>query len=167
MTKAISEQFKAVIENAANEMKKLNKMEANTANAEKIDHNNLIVINFHRKEKKEAKTIKKEENVRFLMYKVVKGEKSCKVWYSYSNYEHKGVQKEYIKIYEEGYSNNLNEIFPNVVNNSDSMTDYFEKSRVTIEKDSPYWEKAFEMVEKHNEKNRKRHEKRMAKYKQA
>lgn len=110
-------------------------------------------------EQKKKEVKKKTTPVRFLMFKVTNGVDTCKVWYSYNNYEFEGERVEYIGINAANYGYELNKIFPDAVNNTDSMIDYFDKSSVRITKDSPHWAAAMAIVEKHNEKRRKRREK--------
>lgn len=158
----MTDQFKKVIADAAEEMNKLNAMDVSEPT--KIDHSNLTVITCGEVEEPKQEEVKKVSPVRFLMYKVTNGIDSCKVWYSESDYEYNGERVQHITVYEKGYSRNLHEIFPGAQNESDAMTDYFEESRYVITPDSPYWNDAKAIVEKINAKAQARREKRMAKY---
>jgi len=69
------------------------------------------------------------------------GEKA-KVFYSLNN---RIDGRECVTLYEKEYKRNLQKVFDSgVKNDSDSMTDYFETSRITFFKDSPFYEKAKE-----------------------
>ena len=98
--------------------------------------------------------------VRFLQYSVTNGVDKVKVWYSAS---HNNNEIVHITVYADSYSGNLTKIFPNVINNTDSMTDYFEHDRVVIKKDSVHWKACKAAYDKVQAANKKRAEKRMAK----
>ena len=81
----------------------------------------------------EELTIKPVVNpIRFLMYKVTNGEHVEKVWYS-------RIGNDIITVISENYGYGLEKIIPEATNKTDSMTDYFDFSRVKISSDSPYW----------------------------
>jgi len=75
---------------------------------------------------------KKKAPVRFLMYKVTNGKDSVKIDYS-------RISDTEIKVYASSYVGGLCRLLDNVIDNTDSMTDYFEYERVRITTDSPYW----------------------------
>lgn len=98
--------------------------------------------------------------VRFLQYSVTNGVDKVKVRYlaSYDNNE-----IIYITIYADSYAGDLTKIFPNVINNTDIMTDYFERDRVVIKKDSEHWKACKAAYDKVQAANKRRAEKRMVK----
>lgn len=68
--------------------------------------------------------------VTFHKYFVTNGQDKARVHYS-PNIMAKGGAK-CITLYEKDYERNLQKILPNVRNDSDSMTDYFEENRWTV-----------------------------------
>lgn len=62
-----------------------------------------------------------------------------------------------------GFSAEIHRIF-NVKNDSDSMTDYFDKGSFNVTKDHPYYEQVLEALNKSREHDRKRREKRESKF---
>jgi hypothetical protein len=94
------------------------------------------------------------------MYNGIKVDgKLYKAWYGTAIREHLGV----ITIYSSGY-----ESFPKmpellVENDTDIMTDYFEKDRIYVYPDNPHYEAVKLAMEKKREKIVARHAKRIAK----
>jgi hypothetical protein len=86
-----------------------------------------------------------------------------KAHYSIGNYtERSGIPKETITIYAKDYGS-----FPaieglTIENNSDSMTDYFEKDRIRVYPNSRWYDEVKAACEKMNEHNEKRFAKRYA-----
>ncbi len=54
--------------------------------------------------------------------------------------------REGVTIYEKDYRRNLFKIFKNAKNDSDSMTDYFEKTTVTVFEDDCYYPEVLEQA---------------------
>jgi hypothetical protein len=73
--------------------------------------------------------------VAFHKYYVTNGEVKAKVRYSPNISAFNG--KNIISIYAKDYERNLSKILPNVRNDSDIMTDYFETDSCTIYEDTP------------------------------
>jgi hypothetical protein len=95
--------------------------------------------------------------IKYNLYNVKKGDLSARVWYTLDN---RTDEKKCITIYARDYSHDLGQIFPeNYENNSDSMTDYFEKGTVRLFEDYPNFQKIREIVEKHNAKLKEKHNK--------
>ena len=97
--------------------------------------------------------------IRFLMHSVTNGVDKVKVRYSASHDDDMNLS--YIIVYASSYAGELSKIFPSVINNSDIMTDYFEKDRVKIFPDSPYWTACKAAHDKFHDSMKKRKEKRM------
>lgn len=72
--------------------------------------------------------------------------------------------EESITVYSRNYGR-LPQIGIEVINDSDSMTDYFESDRMRIKKDSEFWALALEAFEKQEFHYKKQMDKRMAKIK--
>lgn len=75
-------------------------------------------------------TTKTKLDVKFGLYKITKGTQSVKVWYT--------IEDDYVRINESDYDRLIGSFFPEetYINNSDSMTDYFEKSSVILRPES-------------------------------
>lgn len=67
-----------------------------------------------------------------------------KVFYSLDN---RIDQRKCVTIYEQGYQRKLGNVFKDTINNSDSMTDYFESSRVVLFEDHPLYSEARTYIE--------------------
>jgi len=91
--------------------------------------------------------------------------KLYKGWYSKGNYrKDSNIPDGTITIYAKDY-----EDFPkieglNIVNNSDSMIDYFEKDRIRVEPTNQYYLSVYKAWKKQEEKKQRTIEKRNAKY---
>jgi len=72
--------------------------------------------------------------------------RKCRVYYSYSSATENTFGKEMITIRSKSLLDDLSKVFPNAINNSDSMTDYFEKDRVRIFPEDKLWNTAITMV---------------------
>lgn len=110
---------------------------------------NITVIDFHAPSKvEEPKKVEEKKNIRFLMYKVTNGDNTVKIDYS--------RREGGIMVYGKTYSEQLTKIFDadEVIDNSDSMTDYFEYERVFITEDSPYWKQVNTQCKKREAKNK-------------
>lgn len=83
-------------------------------------------------------------SIRFMKHFVDNGPRTitAKVYYSHSILIN---GKEAITLYSKDYDGNLRKVFPGrYANDSDMMTDYFEKDRVRIYKDAPLFDEALE-----------------------
>lgn len=75
--------------------------------------------------------------VKFNKFHVTNGTIKAKIWYSLDN---RADGQKCVTLYAREYSNALYQIIPQgYVNNSHSMTDYFEKGRVTLFADHPLY----------------------------
>jgi hypothetical protein len=85
----------------------------------------------------------KEKGIRFGLYAVtsLSGEKT-RVHYRVNN---RGDGRECVTVYARDYSGDLS-FLSNCKNNSDIMTDYFEKDRAVIFKGEPLYEAALKAV---------------------
>jgi hypothetical protein len=102
-----------------------------------------------------------KQPIRFLQHFVTNGVDKVKVYYYGSvNKKNELVQ---IEVYAKEYSGDLTKIFPNVINDTDIMTDYFEKDRVKFDSSSKHWKACKAAYNKVQAANKKRAEKRMAK----
>lgn len=80
--------------------------------------------------------------IKFNKYNVTDTDTKAKarVWYSLDN---RVDGRKCVTIYAKDYVNDLKDIFPDqVIDNSDSMTDYFEKGKVVLFEDHPLYETA-------------------------
>jgi len=78
--------------------------------------------------------------IKFMKYFVTNGEYKAKVHYVLGELKD---GRTCVTLYAKEYNQNLGYIFPcNYQNNSDIMTDYFEKGRVYIFADDPLFEAA-------------------------
>lgn len=88
----------------------------------------------------------------------------CRAYYSTGSYtKESGIPEETITVYAKDYRG-----FPQIEglqikNDSDMMTDYFEKDRIRIMPDNKYYNEAKAACEKMKEHNNKRFEKRYGK----
>jgi len=79
--------------------------------------------------------------VRFLKSCIKQGDKKWKVFYSIGNYtKESGLSEDTITVYNREYEHFPKEL--NYTNESDMMTDYFEKDRLKICKGDKYYEQA-------------------------
>lgn len=75
--------------------------------------------------------------VKFNKFNVTNGTTKAKVWYSLDN---RVDGQKCVTLYAREYCNTLCQIIPQgYVNNSDGMTDYFEKGRVTLFPNHPLY----------------------------
>jgi hypothetical protein len=89
--------------------------------------------------------------IKFNQYFVTNGKIKVRVHYSIGN---RADGRNCVTIYSKEYSTkNFREIFGDLaVNDSDSMIDYFEKSRATIFEDNPIYPYALERAQYFNKK---------------
>jgi hypothetical protein len=79
-------------------------------------------------------------HVRFMKHYVTDGAKKAKVWYSKNN---RSDGRDCVTIYAKEYGNDLGSIIPDgYINRTDTMTDYFDKGKVTLFADHPYYQAA-------------------------
>lgn len=78
--------------------------------------------------------------VKFMKHYVTNGETKARVHYSHMRMASTG--EECVTLYSKDYGNDLGAIFGTIENNTDIMTDYFEKDRVRILKSNPLYEAA-------------------------
>lgn len=91
---------------------------------------------------------------KFQQNAIVQNGKRFAVWYSVNS-------EKSITIYEERYSYFRDLTGFNIVNNSDSMTDYFERSRFTLNEGDEYFEEAMKAAKAKEESREKRKAKRL------
>ena len=97
--------------------------------------------------------------VKFNKFHVTNGTTKAKVWYSLDN---RVDGKKCVTLYAREYCNTLNQIIPDgYVNNSDGMTDYFEKGRVTLFSDHPLYNAARTRAEQVEQERNKKYRERM------
>jgi len=74
--------------------------------------------------------------IKFNLYNVTNGTHKAKISYSVG-----GLVGDHttITLYAQEYGNDLHKIFENVINDTDSMIDYFEKGKVRIPTTSVYY----------------------------
>lgn len=83
---------------------------------------------------------KLKKEIRFLKHAVVKGKNRYRVRYSKGSYtKQSGLPEGTITIYAKDFGNLPKELKP--INETDSMTDYFEKDRARIKPKSKYYKK--------------------------
>jgi hypothetical protein len=87
--------------------------------------------------------------IKFNLYNVTNGTIKARVSYSLDN-RHDG--RNCVTMYEKDYDRNIHKIFDEAVNNTDSMTDYFASSKVTLFEDHPLYAKARATAERLAEK---------------
>ena len=89
----------------------------------------------------------KTTQIKFNKYHVAKGKTKARCHYSLDN---RVDRRACVTIYAKDYDGSLGEIFADLyVNNSDSMTDYFETGKVVLFADHPLYAEARARVEKH------------------
>lgn len=90
--------------------------------------------------------------IKFNLYNVVNKETGDKAKVSY----HIGNRidgRECVTLYEKEYSRNLSKVFAGqAINNSDSMTDYFESTKMVFFTDHPLYEQALAAAKRWEEK---------------
>ena len=80
------------------------------------------------------------KQIKFNKYNVTDGQKKARVHYSHTTLIN---GRECVTLYAKDYTNALHEIFAEgYENNTDIMTDYFEKGRVRIYTDNPFFQDA-------------------------
>lgn len=78
--------------------------------------------------------------IKFNKYHVTNGSIKAKIYYSVDN---RMDGRKCVTLYAKDYGRELESLFyGEYVNNSDSMTDYFEKGRVTLFEDNPLYSSA-------------------------
>lgn len=83
--------------------------------------------------------------IRFMQYYVTNGAHKARISYSVDN---RVDERKCVTLYARDCLESLAPIFGNLtVNNTDSMTDYFEKDRVTLFEDSPHYAAARKTAE--------------------
>jgi len=87
------------------------------------------------------------EKVRFLWNGIKVAGQLYKVWYSFSIHSYKNDNDPHITMYSTSYSNRfpgeVHALFT-VKNDTDSMTDYFDKDRIRIDRTHAEWERVAE-----------------------
>ena len=83
--------------------------------------------------------------IKFNLYNVTDGETTVKVSYSQGQHNLGGTLVNVVTLYEKDYTRKLGKLFPNAKNDSDSMTDYFETSRVSFYEGSENYETALKV----------------------
>lgn len=80
--------------------------------------------------------------IKFNLYNVVNKDTGIKAKVSY-HIGNRTDGRECVTLYEKEYSRNLSKVFQGeATNNSDSMTDYFESTKMVFFKDHPLYEEA-------------------------
>lgn len=80
--------------------------------------------------------------IKFNLYNVVNKETGDKAKVSY-HISNRVDGRECVTLYEKDYSRNLGKVFAGqATNNSDSMTDYFESTKMVFFKDHPLYDQA-------------------------
>lgn len=83
--------------------------------------------------------------IKFKKFYVTDGTVKAKVRYSLDN---RGDRKKCVTLWAKDYDRDLGKIFPEIYQNeTDSMTDYFEKGRVVIFEDNPLYNEVRPIVE--------------------
>ena len=96
--------------------------------------------------KEEMEKIQKRDKIKFLKHAIKFGNKKARVWYSKG--ELYGFPKGTVTIYARDYGSQLpDELSPQ--NQTDMMTDYFEKDRARIKPDSKYYKKLMKSLKKY------------------
>lgn len=79
--------------------------------------------------------------IRFMKHYVTDGVHKAKVWYSH--YRRTTDQRLCVVLYAKEYMNDLHKIFASgYTNDTDTMTDYFDKGQVTLLDDHPLYAQA-------------------------
>lgn len=88
--------------------------------------------------------------IKFNKHNVTNGTTKARCHYSHSmHYGMPGEQREAIVIYAKDYNSGLGRMFDDEYKNeTDSMTDYFEKGRVVLRPEHPLFSAAMERVQK-------------------
>jgi hypothetical protein len=83
--------------------------------------------------------------IKFNKFNVTNGTHKARVHYCLDN---RSDQRKCVTIYAKDYDRNLGQIFANEYqNNTDTMTDYFEKGRVVLFEDHPQYSQARAKIE--------------------
>lgn len=91
-------------------------------------------------EQPEAPAKVEAKKIRFMKHYVTDGTVKARVWYS-KNFN--AQMEPIVTLYAKDYSRELDQIFPDMFeNDTDSMTDYFQKSRVRIPASHPLYAEA-------------------------
>lgn len=99
--------------------------------------------------------------MKFNRYHVTDGTTKARCFYSLDN---RTDGRSCVTIYARDYGSGLGRMFADAYHNdSDSMTDYFEKGRVVLFEDHPLYKQARAAVEKHNAAEKAKQDARMAK----
>lgn len=106
------------------------------------------------------KNSKNKSNIKFNLYKITKGSESIGVWYS--------VEDDSVVIYASNYGRELSSFFPEEmhVNNTDSQTDYFEKSKIILTEKSKNYDEIRKQIIEINAKLKAKMDARFEKYKE-
>lgn len=78
--------------------------------------------------------------IKFMKHYVTDGSNKVRVYYSHFTMTTTG--QECVTLYAKSYSDNLGVIFENVENDTDYVTDYFDKDKVRFIKGHPLYEDA-------------------------
>ena len=102
--------------------------------------------------------MKNAETVRYMWNGIKVNGKLSVVWYSFSTHSYQNDNDPHITMYARKYSDNfpgeVRELFT-VRNDTDSMTDYFEKDSIRLDRTHPEWERvaaAYVKQQIHNSK---------------
>ena len=100
--------------------------------------------------------------LKFNMYNITDTETGLKVKvrYMHTNDIH-GKMRVWIR--EDGYGQELFKLFDNAQNNSESMTDYFEETRVIFYEGHPYYDEVLKVLDRYKASLEKRREARKQK----
>ena len=91
------------------------------------------------------------KKIQFMAHAIKFDGKKAKVWYSKGEYtKESGLPKGTITIYAGGYGDQLPRAL-NPQNETDMMTDYFDKDKARIKPDSPFYKKVLKAVKKREE----------------
>lgn len=102
--------------------------------------------------------------IKFNKYNIIDAETGLKVKVYYSEgLGADGLHRVWIS--EDGYGRDLFKIFKNAFNDSDSMTDYFDHTRVTFFEGDEYYNDVMQVIYKISEMRKKRYEQKMLKLK--
>ena len=87
------------------------------------------------------------EKVRYMWNGIKVDGQLYKVWYSFSIHSYQNDNDPHITMYSTSYANRfpeeVHELFT-VKNDTDSMTDYFDKDRIRLDRHHPEWERVAE-----------------------
>lgn len=83
--------------------------------------------------------------IKFNLYNVTDGAHKARVRYSLDNHT---SGRPCVTLYGKDYGHALDKIFSDAVNDSDSMTDYYETSRVRLFPEHPHYQAAHQAAER-------------------